>query len=127
LTDRDFDFISVDNPTASKLQKHIQASFDQNVAEETSRNTKLSLAAAKKKGVTFGGNSKKRIRTLKRKKRIYLKKIRRIIRREQKKHTTLRDLTTRFNRIGLKKLNGKKGGWQVSEVHGLLHDLSSKK
>ncbi|WP_081144947.1 recombinase family protein [Niastella vici] len=120
-------FVSMDNPTADNFQKHIQAAYDEKFLEENRENTKRSLQAKRDKGYKFVGNVKKLIRTLKRKKRAYLKKIRYTIRREKKKYTTVRSLTERLNRLGLKKLNGKKRGWQASEVHGLLRDISQLK
>jgi DNA invertase Pin-like site-specific DNA recombinase len=120
-------FVSMDNPTADTFTKHIQAACDEKFLEDNRNNTKRSLQAKRDKGFKFGGNVKKLIRTLKRKRRVYLKKIKRTIRREHKKYTTERALTERLNRMRLKKLNGKKGGWQVSEIHKMLCDLSLKK
>ncbi|THU41874.1 recombinase family protein [Niastella caeni] len=120
-------FISIEQPTANDFQKQIQAAFDEKFLEDNRNNTKRSLQARREKGFKFGGNVKKLKRTLKRKKRAYLKRIKRTIRREQKKYKTQRDLTNRLNRMRLKKLNGKRGGWHVSEVHNILHDLSKLK
>ena len=127
LLEDKFKYTNADEPHASNFQKRIQAVVDQEEAEKIQDNTRNSLKAAVKKGVKLGGNPKKLKRTLKRKRRAYLKKIKCTIRREQKKYNTMRDLTDRLNRMRLKKLNGKRGGWHVSEVHGILHDLSKLK
>jgi DNA invertase Pin-like site-specific DNA recombinase len=127
LIEEKFKYTSADSPYASDHDKRMQAVMDQREAEKIQDNTRNSLIAAVKKGVKLGGNPKKLKRTLKRKRRAYLKKIKRTIRREQKKYNTMRDLTNRLNRMRLKKLNGKRGGWHVSEVHGILHDLSKLK
>lgn len=124
LIESGFEYTYIENPTADKYTKLWQAIVDEKAGDDISQNTKNALLSAAKKGVRLGGNSKKRLRTLKRKKRAYLKRVKPIIRREWKKCKTLRDLTNRLNRMRLKKLNGKRGGWHVSEVHSLLRDLS---
>lgn len=123
LIESDFHYTYIENPTADKYTKLWQAIVDEKAGDDISQNTKNALLSAAKKGVRLGGNSPKRIRTLKKKKRTYLKRRKPIIRREWKKYNTVRDLTNRLNRMRLKKLNGKRGGWHVSEVHNLLHDL----
>lgn len=126
LTDSDFPFISVENPAASKLQKHVQAAFDQQVAEDTSRNTKNSLESAAKKGIRLGGNSKKRLKTMRRKKKTFLKKMRPIIQRMKRRGiTTQRDILGELNRRKIRTYH-KKTGWHVSTVHQLLHELKTK-
>jgi DNA invertase Pin-like site-specific DNA recombinase len=122
-----FDFINIESPYADKYQKIFQALIDEKTGDDISNNTKNALLSAAKKGIKFGGNSKKRLRTLKRKKRVYLKKIRHTIRREQKKFKTVRSLRDRLNRMRLRKRNGKRAGWSVSEVHEILHDLKKLK
>lgn len=133
LIESSFEFISVDSPAATKLEKLFKAIIDEKAGDDISDNTKHSLVSAKKKGVKFGGNSAKRKRTLKRKRRKYLKRIKPVIRREQKKQQqekkriTVRVLTARLNSMRLKKVNGKRGGWHVSEVHGILRELTTLK
>lgn len=120
-------FVNMENPTADNFAKHIQAAFDEKFLEDNRNNTKRSLQVKKAKGFKLGGNVKKMKRTLKRKRRAYLKKIKPTIRREHTRYKTERALAERLNRMRLKKLNGKRGGWHVSEVHGLLCDLSKLK
>jgi DNA invertase Pin-like site-specific DNA recombinase len=127
LIESGFKYVYIENPTADKYTKLWQAIVDEKTGDDISTNTKNALMSAAKKGIRLGGNSKKRIRTVKRKKRAYLKKVKPIVRREQKKYKTIRALRDRFNRMRFKKLNGKRGGWSVSEVHGLLNDLSKLK
>jgi DNA invertase Pin-like site-specific DNA recombinase len=127
LIDSNFEFINIESPNADKYQKLFQAIIDEKTGDDISRNTKNALVSARKKGIKFGGNSEKRKRTVKRKKRAYLKRIRPIVRREQKKYKTRRALRDRFSRMRLAKLNGKRGGWTVSEVHTLLIDLQKPK
>lgn len=134
LIESGFEFISVESPNDDKLAKLFKALMDERAGDDISSTTKTSLAsAAEEKGVKFGGNSVKRKRTMKRKRRKYLKRIKPIIRREQKrqqqqqKKNTVRDLTSRLNKMRLKKVNGKRGGWYVSEVHGILRELATFK
>jgi DNA invertase Pin-like site-specific DNA recombinase len=124
LIESSFQYTYIENPTADKYTKLWQAIVDEKTGDDISTNTRNALVSAAKRGIRLGGNSKKRLRTLKRKKRAYLKRIKPTILREWKKCNSLRDLTNRLNRMRLKKLNGKRGGWHVSEVHSLLHDLS---
>jgi DNA invertase Pin-like site-specific DNA recombinase len=123
LIESGFKYIYIENPTADKYTKLWQAIVDEKTGDDISTNTKNALLSAAKKGIRLGGNSRKRIKTLKRKKRAYLKKVKPTIRREQKKYKTIRGLMGRLNRMRFKKRNGKRGGWSVSEVHGLLRDL----
>lgn len=125
LIESGFEWINVDGPSDDKLAKLFKALMDERAGDDISANTKNSLNS--KKGIKFGGNSKKRKRTLKRKRRKYLKRIMPTIRREQKTYTTVRALTDRLNHLRLKKLNGKRGGWHVSEVHGISCELSRVK
>ena len=126
LTDSDFPFISVENPAANKLQKHVQAAFDQQVAEDTSRNTRNSLESAAKKGIRLGGNSKKRLKTMRKRKRAFLKKMKPIIQNMQRRGiTTQRDIVRELNRRKIRTYY-KKTGWHVSTVHQLLQDLTTK-
>jgi len=128
LIESGFEFISVESPGADKLQKLFQAIIDEKAADDISRNTKNSLVSAAKKGVKFGGNSRKRKRTMQRKRRKYLKRIKQIIKNIQKRDiTTVRGITNDLNRRKVKTFRGNKGGWHISTVHKLLHELSSKK
>jgi DNA invertase Pin-like site-specific DNA recombinase len=121
------DFISVDRPTADAFDKHVQAAFDERFLVDNSKNTRRSLAVRKAQGHKLGGNVKKMKRTVKKKRRAFLKRIKPIIRRAQKEHKTIRALTAYLNRKRLKKINGKKGGWNTSEVHLVLQRLLAKK
>jgi DNA invertase Pin-like site-specific DNA recombinase len=122
-----FKYTNVDSPHANNFQKRIQAVFDQEEAEKIQDNTRRSLKSAADKGVKLGGNPQKQKRTLKRKKRDYLKKNRVRFRTIQREYTTIRARTKVFNRLRIKKLNGKRGGWNISEVHGIYRDLSKLK
>lgn len=126
LIESGFKYVYIENPTADKYTKLWQAIVDEKTGDDISTNTKNALVSAAKKGIRLGGNSEKRIRTIKRKKRAYLKKIKPIVRREQEEYKTVQALRDKFNRLRLMKLNGKRGGWSVSEVHALLCDISQK-
>lgn len=124
LIEGGFVFISVENPTANDFQKHVQAAFDEYYSKENSRNTKLSLESARKNGVKLGGNSEKMKKTIRRKRKAYLKNIRPVIRQVQKRFQTVRDITSELNRLGVKNFRGKKGGWHISTVHKILNELN---
>lgn len=127
LIKRHLDFVSVDNPSANNLQKHIQAAFDEHYLDEVRSNTKLSLQAAIRKGKRLGGNPKKLIRTLRRQRKAYLRIIKPVFKKIQKEYSTVRDITNELNRLKVKTFRGKRGGWHVSTVHKTLTELSPNK
>lgn len=124
LIESGFEFISVESPGADKLQKLFQAIIDEKAADDISRNTKNSLVSAAKKGVKFGGNSRKRKKTMQRKRKAFLKKIRPVLRQIQKKFYTVRDITAELNRRKIRTYRGSKSGWHISTVHKVMRDLS---
>jgi DNA invertase Pin-like site-specific DNA recombinase len=127
LIDSGLEVISVANPTADKRTKIFQALMDEMAADDISNNTKNALVSARKKGVKFGGNSKKRQRTMRRKRKAYLKWIRPIIRKIQKRgFTTTRGIMRELIRQKVKSPRGIKGGWHISTVYKVLCDLSQK-
>lgn len=126
LIESGFEFFSVESPMADEYQKLFQALIDQKAADDIRRNTKNSMVSARDKGVKFGGNSKKRIKTMLRKKKAFLKKMRPIIRKmERRGITTQRGILSELNRRKIRTYH-KKTGWHVSTVHQLLHDLKTK-
>jgi DNA invertase Pin-like site-specific DNA recombinase len=127
LIESGFEFISVESPGADKLQKLFQAIIDEKAADDISRNTKNSLVSAAGKGVKFGGNSRKRKKTMQRKRKAFLKRMRPVIRQIQKEFYTVRDITHELNRKKVKTYQGIKGGWHISTVHKIMRDLSKKK
>jgi DNA invertase Pin-like site-specific DNA recombinase len=127
LIESGFEFVSVESPSADKTQKLFQAIIDEKAADDISRNTKNSLVSAAKKGVKFGGNSRKRKRTLQRKRKAFLKRMGPVLRQIQKEFQTVRDITDELNRRKVKTYLGNKGGWHISTVHKVMHDLSRKK
>lgn len=128
LIDSGLDFKSVDNPTADKRSKLFQALMDDLAGDDISRNTKNALISAVKKGIKLGGNSKKRQRTIQKKRKAYLKWIRPIIRGIQKRgFTTTRGIMGELIRRKVKSPRGIKGGWHISTVYKVLCDLSQKK
>lgn len=127
LHESGFEFISIENPATDKRTRIFQALMDELAGDDISRNTKNSLVSARKKGVKFGGNSKKRKKTMLRKKKAFLKKMRPIIRKmRQRGITTQRGILGELNRRKIRTYH-KKTGWHVSTVHQLLHDLSIQK
>lgn len=117
-------FISVNSPSADKLQKHIQAAFDEQYLDEVRRNTTLSLRVAVRKWIRLGPNSQKLKRTLQRKRKAYLKKVSIIFKKLFIELQTVRAITDELNRMKVKTYRGKKGGWHISTVHKTLRDLS---
>jgi DNA invertase Pin-like site-specific DNA recombinase len=120
-------FISVDNPTATDFQKYIQAAFDENFLRESGKNTKQSLQSAVAKGIKLGTNVFKLKRTLKRKRKTFYKYIRPILREILKQFYTYRAITAELNRRRVRKKRGERGGWKVSEVFGIIQELSLRK
>lgn len=128
LIDSGFQFVSVDNPTADKRVKIFQALMDEMAADDISTNTKNSLESARSKGVKFGGNSKKRKKTMQRKRKAFLKRMRPIIHKLIKQgFRTIREIRDELNRRKVRTYHNKVGCWHISTVHQLLHDLSIKK
>lgn len=128
LIESNFEFISIENPTADKYTKLWQAIVDEKTGDDISRNTKNALVSAVKKGIKLGGNSKKRQRTIQRKRKAYLIWIRPIIREIQADgFTTIRGIMGELIRRRIKSPRGIKGGWHVSTVYQVLCDLSQKK
>ncbi|OQP60362.1 hypothetical protein A3860_33830 [Niastella vici] len=126
LIDSGLDFKSVDNPTADKRSKLFQALMDDLAGDDISRNTKNALVSARNKGVKLGGNSKKRRKTMRRKKKAFLKKMRPIIQKMQRRGiTTQRGILGELNRRKIRTYH-KKTGWHASTVHNLLHELTTK-
>lgn len=124
LIESSFDFISIESPGADEYQKLFQAIIDQKAADDISRNTKNSLVSAAKKGVKFGGNSRKRKKTMRKKRQAFIKRMRPIIRRLWKKGLcTVRAIMDSLIRMGVKNCQGTRGGWHVSTVHQLLKEL----
>lgn len=126
LIESDFEFTSVESPGADKLQKLFQAIIDEKAADDISQNTKNSLISAAKKGVKFGGNSRKRKKTMQRKRKAFLKRIKPVIRRIQKEFRTVRDIADELNRKKIRTFRGN-SKWHLSTVHKVMRDLSSKK
>ena len=126
LIDSKFEYTPIDMPHADKSQRLFQAIIDEKSADDLSANTKNSLVSARSKGVKFGGNSKKRKKTMQRKRKALLKRIRPVLRRIKKQFHTVRDITDELNRKKVKTFRGNKGGWHISTVHKLMRDLSAK-
>lgn len=124
LLDSKFDYINIEKPDADEFEKILQALMDWKAAEDISRNTKNSLISAAKKGVKFGGNSKKRRKTMQRKRKAFLKRMRPIIRRLWSQGVqTVRAITEKLIQKGIKNYRGIKSGWHISTVHQLLKEL----
>lgn len=126
LIDSKFEYTPIDMPHADKTQRMFQAVIDEKAADDISANTKNSLESARGKGVKFGGNSKKRKKTMRRKNKAFLKKMRPIIQNMRRRGiTTQRGILEELNRRKIRTYH-KKTGWHVSTVHKLLHDLTTK-
>ncbi|MBO9565723.1 MAG: recombinase family protein [Niastella sp.] len=124
LIESGFEFINIECPAADKYQKLFQAIIDEKAADDISRNTKNSLISAAKKGTKFGGNSRKRKRTMERKKKAHIKRMRPIIRRLwQKGFCTVRAIMDKLIIKGVKNFQGVRGAWHISTVYQLLKDL----
>lgn len=123
LIEEKFNYTNADSPYATDHDKRVQAVMDQREAERIKENTRNSLKAVVSKGKKLGGNPKKLKRTLRRKRSDYLKKNKVRFLKIAREHVTLRARTNVFNRLRITKLNGKRGGWHVSEVYGIYRDL----
>lgn len=118
-------YIALDNPSNDKFMAHVNAAFAEKEHDEISDRTKKALKEAKKRGVIlgwYGKNvlSKKNIRLAD----SFARKMRPVVKKLQKSgFTSIRKLTTEFNKRKIPTYSGSKGKWHVTTVYNLLNRI----